>query len=212
MHIRSSSFVPYQLLDTRYAFGQHHPQDHFQLAGNVNPHLAWDDVPAGTRSLVLLCVDEDVPSVGDDANQEGRTIDVWLPRVPFFHWILVDLPPDLREIAEGTHSNGPVPGGKTAEAAVPDGGRSGLNTYTQWFAGDETMGGDWFGYDGPAPPWNDERMHAYRFQIHALDVARLDLPERFDGAAVREAVKGHVLDSAEVVALYAINPEARGRG
>ena len=130
MHIRSASFVPYQFLDPRFAFGKHHPTDHFQLAGNVNPHLAWDGVPNGTRSLVLLCVDEDVPSVGDDVNQEGRTVDVWLPRAPFFHWVLVDLPPTLREVAEGSHASGPVAGGKSAEASVPAGGRSGINSYT----------------------------------------------------------------------------------
>lgn len=211
MNLTSDSFVPYQFLDPRYAFGQHHPEDHFQLAGNVNPHLKWSDVPDGTRSLVVICVDEDVPSDGSDANQEGREIDVWLPRMPFFHWILVDLPPGLREIAEGSHSAGPVPGGKTAEvAAAPHGGRSGLNTYTLWFEGDADMGGDWFGYDGPAPPWNDARIHAYRFQVFALDVSTLELPARFDGNAVREAMEGHILDKAELVGLYAINPSARG--
>ncbi len=208
MHIRSTSFVPYQVLDPRYAFGKHHPEDHFQLAGNRNPHLAWGDVPADTQSLVLLCVDEDVPSVGDDVNQEGRTVDVWLPRVPFFHWVLVDLPASLREIAEGSHATGPTPRGKSPEQAAVSGGRSGINSYTGWFAGDADMGGDYYGYDGPAPPWNDERVHAYRFQVFALDVPSLDLPDRFDGAAVREAMKGHVLASAEVVGLYAINPQA----
>lgn len=211
MHLSSTSFVPYQYLPPRYAFGQHHPTEHFQLAGNVNPHLAWDDVPDGTQSFVLLCVDEEVPSVGDDVNQQGRSIDVWLPRVSFFHWILVDLPAELRAIAEGAHSNGPVPKGKSHDAATPDGGRSGLNNYTGWFAGDPNMGGDWHGYDGPAPPWNDDRIHAYRFQIHALDVPKLDLPDGFDGAAVRAAMKGHVLASAELVGLYAINPDAKGR-
>lgn len=211
MHLRSASFVPYQFLDVRYAFGKHHPTDHFQLAGNVNPHLAWDDVPEGTRSQVLICVDEDVPSVGDDVNQADRTVDVWLPRVPFFHWVLIDLPAGLREIAEGSHASGPVPGGRSAEAASLDGGRAGLNTYTDWFAGDEQMGGDWYGYDGPAPPGNDGRIHGYRFQIHALDIPKLSVPERFDGHSVREAMDGHILGTAEIIGLYAINPHAAGR-
>lgn len=210
MNLRSDSFAPYQTLDARFAFGKHHETDHFQLAGNHNPHLAWDGVPDGTRSFVLLCVDEEVPTVGDNVNQEGKSVDVWLPRTSFFHWVLVDLPPTLTEIAEGAHAAGPVAGGKSAAAATPDGGRSGLNSYTQWFAGDETMGGDWHGYDGPAPPWNDERIHAYRFQVFALDVPTLPLADGFSGQDVRNAMGGHILGSCELVGLYAINPEAKG--
>lgn len=43
---------------------------------------------------------------------------------------------------------------------VPAGSRQGLNDYTAFMAGSE-MAGDYFGYDGPCPPWNDERLHHY---------------------------------------------------
>lgn len=207
MHLRSDSFKPYDVLDTRLAFGQHDPDDHFALADNRNPHLAWDDVPEGTRSLVLLCVDEDVPSVGDDVNQEGRTVPVDLPRVPFFHWVVVDLPADLREIPEGSHADGVTPRGKPSGPS-PHGGALGLNSYTDWFAGDDDMGGAYHGYDGPAPPWNDERVHGYRFQVFALDTDSLGLTGDFTGADVRSAMEGHVLDSCERIGLYAIHPGA----
>jgi phosphatidylethanolamine-binding protein (PEBP) family uncharacterized protein len=78
------------------AFCIPHAQNHVCLGGNHNPHLAWSDLPAGTKSLVLICHDPDVPSRGDDVNQEGRTVPASLPRVDFFHWVLVDLPPSLR--------------------------------------------------------------------------------------------------------------------
>ena len=35
-----------------------------------------------------------------------------------------------------------------------------MNDYTGWFAGNADMGGDYYGYDGPYPPFNDLRTHA----------------------------------------------------
>ena len=53
----------------------------------------------------------------------------------------------------------------------PRGARQGINDYTGWFAGDKDMAGNYFGYDGPCPPWNDEIPHRYVFTLYALDVA-----------------------------------------
>ncbi|MCA9490020.1 MAG: YbhB/YbcL family Raf kinase inhibitor-like protein [Alphaproteobacteria bacterium] len=206
MHLRSSSFTPFARLDPKYAFGRHDARSHFAFSANTNPHLAWDGVPEGTRSFVVICVDHDVPSVGTDVNQEGRTVDVWLPRVPFYHWVLVDLPPSLRSIAEGAHASGVTVGGK-APGPTPDGGLQGVNDYTGWFAGNPDMGGTYAGYDGCGPPWNDERLHGYRFQVHALDVETLGLSGAFTGPDVVAAMAGHVLATAELIGLYAINPD-----
>lgn len=206
MHLRSSSFTPFARLDPAFAFGRHDDDAHFTFAGNRNPHLAWDEVPEGTRSFAVLCVDHDVPSVGDDVNQEGRSVPVWLPRVPFFHWVLIDLPATLSAIDEGTHADGVTVGGKPLGAS-PSGGLQGHNDYTGWFAGNPDMAGVYAGYDGCGPPWNDERLHGYRFQVFALDVPSLGLSGDFGGADVQEAMKGHVLASAELIGLYAINPD-----
>src|SRR5262249_46665640 len=59
---------------------------HVRFSENMNPDLRWSDLPAGTRSLALICHDPDVPSRGDDVNKEGRTVPAALPRVDFFHW------------------------------------------------------------------------------------------------------------------------------
>jgi Raf kinase inhibitor-like YbhB/YbcL family protein len=207
MYLRSDSFKPYDYLDARLAFGEHHETDHFQFAGNKNPHLAWSDVPEGTQSFALLCYDPDVPSVGTDVNQEGKTVPLNLPRVDFFHWVVANLPADLREIVEGSHSDGITAKGK-APGATPSGGVQGINDYTNWFAGHEQMGGSYGGYDGPAPPWNDERVHGYRFAICALD-AVLELEGPFTGTDLIMAMGPHILDRAEIIGLYAINPDAR---
>jgi phosphatidylethanolamine-binding protein (PEBP) family uncharacterized protein len=84
-----------------------------------------------------------------------------------------------------------------------------LNDYTGWFAGDAQMGGDYLGYDGPYPPFNDARVHRYFFRLYALDVASLDLPDRFTAADVQRAVQGHALAEAAVQGTYTLNPRLR---
>ncbi len=129
MHLRSNSFRPYDFLADRLVFAVHDATTHVRFAGDRNPHLAWSDVPAGTRSFALWCVDPDAPTVGTDVNQPGRTVPLDLPRADFFHWVVADLPADLREIPEGSHAAGVVPHGKPA-GATPSGGVTGLNDYT----------------------------------------------------------------------------------
>ncbi|OZB20121.1 MAG: phospholipid-binding protein [Marinobacter sp. 34-60-7] len=190
-----------------FAFGVPSEQDHMSFGPNRNPELVWEDVPAGTKSFVVIMFDPDVPSVADDVNQEGRTIPADLPRVDFFHWLLVDIPATVNRIPEGEDSDGVRPKGKPAGAG-PIGVR-GVNNYTQFLAGNPDMAGTYAGYDGPCPPWNDEILHHYHFEVHALDVESLGLSGEFDGNAVREAMAGHVLASARVTGTYTLNPSVK---
>ena len=203
MRIHSDSFEPGQPIPARYAAGA---PDGF--GGNRNPHLAWDDVPEGTRAFALLCIDPDAPTDPSLAGKDGVEIPVEHPRGPFVHWVMVDLASELRSIAEGSASDGVTKGGKRTPPG-PDGARQGLNDYTGWFAGDPDMAGDWFGYDGPYPPPNDLRTHRYFFRLFALDVARLELPERFTAGDVQRAMQGHVLAEASVWGSYALHPQAQ---
>jgi hypothetical protein len=210
MKLWSDSFEDGQAIPTKNAFGKHHPETHVALSDNLNPHLAWEDVPPGARSLALVVHDSEVPSRGDDVNQAGRTVPASLPRVDFYHWVLVDLPPAAGAVAEGALCRGVTARGK-AGPDCPDGSRHGLNSYTGWFAADPDMAGDYFGYDGPCPPFNDELVHRYHFTLYALDVARCPVQGAFDGPAVLAAIAGHVLASASLSGTYHIYPDARGR-
>jgi len=69
------------------------------------------------------------------------------------------------------------------------------------------MGGEYLGYDGPCPPWNDALLHHYHFKISALDVATLPLVEGFTAEQLRAAIASHVLAEAELVGTYSLNPE-----
>lgn len=208
MKLISSGFTDGQPIPGDFAFCIPDPAHHVCLGRNLNPQLAWSDVPAGTRSFALICHDPDVPSQGDDVNQEDRSVPASLARVDFFHWVLVDLPADRREIARGEFSDEVTPRGKPGPHA-PHGARQGINDYTAWFAGDNDMRGDYYGYDGPCPPWNDEIVHHYVFTLFALDVGRLDIEGKLTGPQVRAALQGHVLAAATLIGTYTLNPAVR---
>lgn len=206
MKLQSNSFLDHHPIPGDFAFCVKDSQNHVRTSANRNPHMAWSDVPEGTRSLVLICHDPDVPSKGDDVNKEERTIPAELPRVDFFHWALVDIPVHTIEIGEGAHSNGITPRGKAASCPAGE-MRHGINDYTSWFKSDKDMEGNYFGYDGPCPPWNDPLMHHYVFTIYALDISRLDgLKVNFTGAEALKAIQGHVLGSASLTGVYTLNP------
>ena len=208
MKLTSSSFDDGAAIPAQYAFCAPDPKSHATLSANQNPHLAWTEVPMGTKSFAIVCHDPDVPSKGDDVNQEGRAVPKSLPRVDFFHWVLVDLPPGVVGANVGEFSSAVVPRGKAGPQAL-HGARQGINDYTSWFAADADMAGDYYGYDGPCPPWNDEISHRYVFTVFALDIARLPLEGRFGGSDVRKAVEGHVLAQAAITGRYSLNPAVK---
>ncbi len=208
MELSANSFIDGGVIPDRHALAVPDPESHATFSDNRNPHLSWTHVPHGTKSFALICHDPDVPSRGDDVNQEDREVPADLPRVDFFHWVVVDLPVVMTEIAEGDFSDGVVPGGRQV-ADGPNGCRQGINDYTDWFSGDPEMEGDFYGYDGPAPPWNDSIVHRYFFTLYALNVETTEVSGRFSGHDVRTAIQGHVLADAAVSGRYALNPRLR---
>ncbi|GAB3032297.1 MULTISPECIES: YbhB/YbcL family Raf kinase inhibitor-like protein [Oleiagrimonas] len=207
MKFRSDSFAHGDPIPTEFAFGKIGAP--VELSDNRSPHLAWSDAPEGTRSFALICVDPDVPSKPDDVNQEGREVPADLPRVEFVHWVMADIPAECGEFEAGACCEGTTPHGKR-DPAGPPGSKQGINDYTGWFAGDESMSGDYYGYDGPCPPWNDSIIHHYHFKLYALDVPSLGLDGRFDLADLRRAMDGHVLAEAEWMGTYTLNPRLAG--
>lgn len=206
MKLTSDSFSHEQPIPERCAFCAADAEQHARLGSNLNPHLSWSDVPEGTKSLVLICHDPDAPAKPDGVNTEGKRITARRKRADFYHWVLVDIPADVVGIQEGEFSEGVTQGGKSGPASAR-GTRQGINDYTRWFAGDEAMAGNYFGYDGPCPPWNDVIAHRYHFTLYALDFERCPVGGEFTAKDVLAAMEGHVLETATLTGTYSLNPD-----
>jgi len=204
MELFSTSFVDGGKVPTACALAIPADPGPVEFSDNRNPHLGWSGAPDAARSYVVTCIDHDCPSAPDDVNQPDREVPSSLPRVDFTHWLLANVPLDVTHIEEGSHSDGVTPRGKAADASPI--GVHGLNDYTSWFAGDPDLEGDWNGYDGTAPPWNDSIPHHYEFTVFALDVDVLDLEPGFTRDDLAASMVGHVLSSASITGLYALNP------
>lgn len=190
-------------IPAKFAFGKIPAEGRFEISDNISPAISWSDIPEGTKSFALICHDPDVPSSGEDVNIEGKEVPASLPRVDFYHWVLVNIPTSITKLEEGVASNGVTPKGKMP--GTKPYGTAGLNNYTDWFAGDTDMGGDYGDYDGPCPPWNDSIIHHYHFTVYALDTDKIDLPEPFTGPDALAAIEGHVLDKASYMGTYTMN-------
>ncbi|TVP77642.1 MAG: YbhB/YbcL family Raf kinase inhibitor-like protein [Puniceicoccaceae bacterium] len=192
-------------IPARFAFGKPGEDSPFATSDNISPPIRWSNAPEGTKSFALICHDPDVPSSPEDVNKEDRLVPADLPRVPFYHWVLIDIPATRTELEAGIGSEGITPRGK--DCGSSDFGRSGQNSYTDWFAGDPDMEGTYGGYDGPCPPWNDSIPHRYYFTVYALDIETLGLSDAFTGDQALEAMQGHVLAKSAHLGTYSMNPK-----
>lgn len=86
---------------TAFQEGQPIPAQYTADGKDVSPPLSWGGVPAGTRSLALVCEDPDAP------------------RGTWTHWVLFNLPADAAGLPEG------VP----PEAKLPSGAMQGTNDF-----------------------------------------------------------------------------------
>jgi len=179
------------------------PAQHQTSGKNVQPAISWSAGPEGTQSYAIIMVDPDVPTEFENFNKEGATLAADMKRQNFYHWVLVDIPASTTSLPAGadTGEKSPKKLGRTEH------GVRGVNDYTKFMTGD--MAGEYGGYDGPCPPWNDERMHHYTFRVYALDVPTLGLSGAFTGPDAEEAMEGHVLAQGEAVGTYTLNPAMR---
>lgn len=183
-----------QPIPPRFAFCRPDGRGSVRDGANINPAISWSPPPPGTRSLVLLVVDKDVPATFDKANVPEQVIGENEPRQDFYHWVLVDIPPTVGGLLQGADSSGITPGGKPY-GTTPY-GMNGRNDYAILSEGPHG------GYDGPCPPWNDQRLHHYHFTLYALDIPGLGLPAPVTGRQAEVAIRGHILARSEVVGTF----------
>jgi Raf kinase inhibitor-like YbhB/YbcL family protein len=140
------------------------PRNYTADGKNISPAINWSEGPEKTKSFVLICEDPDAPKKS------------WV------HWVVYDLPADLRVLPEGVSPAG----------AIPDGVLEGKNDFGK------------IGYGGPAPP--PGKPHRYVFHLYALDKP-LGLPAGATKDELLLAMKGHTLAEGQIVGKYARKPK-----
>jgi Raf kinase inhibitor-like YbhB/YbcL family protein len=139
---------------------------------NINsPHLNWSGVPDGTRGFALAITDPDLPE------------EFGFPR-SFAHWLVHDIPANVRDLPEGASQTGAMPAG--ARELNPD-----FVTFQ--------IPGFGRGYGGPWPP---DRQHRYFFTLYALAQEHIELGADADLTDFYAAVMPVAIDSASFVAVY----------
>lgn len=93
MNLSSLSFMDGEPIPDRYAFAKNLSPQSLIPGDNMNPQLTLMDVPDDAQSPVSLCADLDAPEDLSLADTQGVSLDGNVPRRPFFHWVLIDLPP-----------------------------------------------------------------------------------------------------------------------
>ena len=83
----------------------HIPSRYTCEGDNVSPPLAWEDVPNGTKSLVLIIDDPDAP-------------DPKAPKMVWVHWVVYNMPPNTKSLPENA-----------GKAGLPQGTVLGLNDF-----------------------------------------------------------------------------------
>lgn len=126
---------------------------------DVSPQLSWNGAPAATKTFALIVDDPDAP------------VGTWV------HWVLYNLPANIKELPEGVEKQG----------QLSNGALQGRNDFRKT------------GYGGPCPPAG--KPHRYFFKLYALDIS-LDLKAGASKADLERAIQNHTLGQAELVGRF----------
>lgn len=149
MALTSSAFSDGDAIPTKYTCD----------GENISPILEWNDPPPQTVSLAIIMDDPDAP---------GKV---------FTHWLVFNLPSDMRKLVEA------IPVGQELEGGVLQ-GKNDFGTN---------------GYGGPCPP--SGKTHRYRFTIYALD-SMLDIEAGIEKDGLLDAINSHIIAYGQLTASY----------
>lgn len=145
--LTSSAFAEGQPIPAKYTCtGSGNEKD-------ISPPLTWSEPPAGTQSFALIMDDPDAPGTWD-------------------HWILFNIPANLRSLPESMPVNSEFVGGNNSWGKT--------------------------GYGGPCPPRD---THRYFFKLYALDEMLAISPGANKGE-LEKAMVGHILAQGELMGTY----------
>jgi len=154
------------LTDSEFIKAKHILSEDFGFGcagGNQSPHLTWSNPPEGTKSFAVTCFDPDAPTGSG-----------------FWHWVVVNIPKDIRELPLGAGSAG---------GTMPNGA---LQTRTDFGVP---------GYGGPCPPEGDH-AHRYFFTVHAVALDSLAVEADTSPAVVGFMLNFNTLEKAALMGLF----------
>jgi Raf kinase inhibitor-like YbhB/YbcL family protein len=135
------------------------PKEYTCDGSDISIPLSWNDVPERTKGFALIADDPDAP------------------RGTWVHWVLYDIPAEVRELSAGIGH----------EESLQNGAKQGKNDFGK------------VGYGGPCPPGGP--AHRYHFKLYALN-EMTGLRPRATKQQLLDAMKGHVLGEAQLTGTY----------
>ena len=148
-----------RLASSAFKNGDTIPHRYTCMGEDLSPPLHWSIPPAATKSFVIIAEDPDAPA------------GTWV------HWVIYDIPLDLRGLTEGI----------STKDHLSNGAMQGLNDFKR------------VGYGGPCPPGG--KPHRYHFKLYALDTV-LNLKPRATKERVLVACTGHVLAESSLMGRF----------
>ena len=148
IEIKSSAFEEGGMIPKKYTCD----------GADVSPPLSWASAPEGTKTIALICDDPDAP------------MGTWV------HWVLFNLPADVKELPENVPS----------EKNLDNGAMQGVNDFGN------------IGYGGPCPPGG---THRYYFKLYALDT-QINLQAGATKRDLLKAMEGHTLAEGQLMGKY----------
>ncbi len=125
---------------------------------DISPPLQFIDVPKATKTLALICDDPDAP------------MGIWV------HWVLFNLPGDMKELAEAIKSDN----------IEKMGAKQGTNSFQKT------------DYGGPCPPGG---THRYFFKLYSLD-CKLDLKTGITKKQLLKSMEEHIVAKGQLMGKY----------
>jgi hypothetical protein len=147
--LSSSAFKPNEAISKEYTCD----------GSDMSVPLSWKNAPEGTKSFALITDDPDAP------------------RGTWVHWVLYDVPAEVRELSAGIGH----------DESLKSGAKQGKNDFGK------------VGYGGPCPPSGP--AHHYYFKLYALDLMT-GLKSKASKQQLLDAMKGHVLAETQLIGTY----------
>jgi Raf kinase inhibitor-like YbhB/YbcL family protein len=151
--------MAFELTSSAFKSNEAIPKEYTCDGSDISIPLKWTDAPEQTKCFALIADDPDAP------------------RGTWVHWVIYDIPADVRELSAGIGH----------QESLQNGAKQGKNDFGK------------IGYGGPCPPAGP--AHHYHFKLYALNQIT-GSKSKSTKQQLLDAMKGHVLAEAKLIGTY----------